>query len=309
MPSGKNWLNFIYINLAFGIYVAGIFYFNKINEVKNNWPAYRCNPMYMPLADDIDSNFTYCIQNSMSSFMGFIMEPITFATSSLSDMGGGFVSEINMVRGMFDKVRTFLSSIIQSVFGIFLNLIIEFQKIIIGVKDLMAKTIGIMVTLLYTIDGSIKTMKSAWNGPAGQLLKALGACFHPNTKVKLKNQTVVFMKDLNLGDVLESGSIVRTILKIDNYKKEPLYKIPNQGIDDEDIYVTGSHYVLDKQINKYICVCDYNKAILSDRQTDWFTCLVTSDNKIVLNNEHFWDWEDDNFTINYFNKYLSNMKI
>lgn len=305
MPSGKNWMYFLYINLAFGIYIAGVFYFNQMNEIKDNWSNYRCNPLYMPLADDINSNFAYCVQNSMSSLMGFILEPITYITSSLSEMGGGLMNEINMVRAMFSKIRNLFSSIIESVFGIFLNLVIEFQKIIISMKDLFGKAIGILTTLLFTINGSIKTMQSAWNGPAGQLIRALGACFHPDTKVKLSNGNEVFMKDLNLGDKLESGSIVRSFIKIQNYKKEPLYKIKS---NDQNIYVTGSHFVYDKSSHNFIPVKDYEKAILTDKISDWFVCLVTSDNKISIQDEIFWDWEDDHFSINYYNKYLSQLK-
>jgi hypothetical protein len=307
MPSGKNWLYFLYINIAFGIYIAGIFYYNQVALIQQNWPTYRCNPIYMPLADDVESNFVYCVQNSMSSFMGFLLEPLTFLTSSLGNMSFGFMNEINMIRAMFNKVRTLFSSIIQTVFGVFLNIIIEFQKIIIGIKDLMGKSIGILVTLIYTIDGSLKTMQSAWNGPTGQLVKALGSCFHPETKVKLKNGDSVYMKDLNLGDILSSGSIVRTILKIDNYKKLKLYEIKLDN--DENVYVTGSHFILDKFVNNYIPVEEYKKSKLSNKNTDWFVCLVTSDNKISIGNETFWDWEDDQFSIDYFNKFLSRIKL
>ena len=299
MPSGKNWMNFIYVNLAFGLYIIGVFYFSQLQDIKNNWATYRCNPMYMLLADDVDENFVYCIQNSMSSFMGFILQPITFLTSSMTSMLSGFLNEVNMVRAMFDKIRTLVSSIIESVFGIFLNLIIEFQKIIIGIKDLIGKTIGIMVTLMYILDGSIKTMQSAWNGPAGQLVKALGACFHPETKIKLKNGNIVCMKDLNLGDVLENGSIVNVTMKLDNKNNPvPLYIIRGVGVDGNDIYVTGSHLILDKKSKKYIQVENYDKAIKTEIMIEWFSCLITSDNKIVIGSETFWDWEDDNVLIN-----------
>jgi hypothetical protein len=299
MPSGKNWMNFIYINLAFGLYIVGVFYFSQLQDIKNNWATYRCNPMYMLLADDVDKNFVYCVQNSMSSFMGFILQPITFLTSSMTSMLSGFLNEVNMVRAMFDKIRTLISTIIESVFGIFLNLIIEFQKIIIGIKDLIGKTIGIMVTLMYLIDGSIKTMQSAWNGPAGQLVRALGACFHPETKIKLKNGNIVSMKDLNLGDVLENGSIVNVTMKLDNKNNPvPLYIIRGEGVDGSDIYVTGSHLIFDKNSKKYIAVENYDKAIKTDIIIEWFSCLITSDNKIVIGSETFWDWEDDNVLIN-----------
>jgi hypothetical protein len=295
MPSGKNWLYFIYINLAFAIYIAGTFYLNSIQNIKANWPLYRCNPLYMPLSDNIEKDFIYCIQNIQTSFMGHLLQPLTFVTSSMSGVLSSFLNEINMVRAMFNKIRTFISSIIQSVFGVFLNLIIEFQKITIGIKDLMGKTIGIMVTLMYLIDGSVKTMNSTWNGPPGQLVRALGKCFHPDTEIKLQNGTIVAMKNLNLGDILENGSIVESTMKINNKNVSdnvPLYVIKENGVGCNDIYVTGSHLVYNEDNKQFIKVENYAKAELSRKETEWFVCLITSDHKIKIGDEVFWDWED-----------------
>lgn len=293
MPSGKNWVNFLYVNIAFAIYIAGIFYYNKVSEIKSNWPVYRCNPMYMFLADDIEENFTYCIQSTQTNFMGYLLQPLTFITGSLSTMMGGFMGDIQNIRAMFNKIRVFFSNIIQSVFGVFLNLIIEFQRITIGIKDLIAKTIGIMVSLMYMLDGSIKTMNSTWNGPPGQLVRALGKCFHPYVKIKLQNGTIKYMKDVILGDILEDGSIVETVLQIDNKKDEfPFYCI-NNGVDGEDIYVTGSHLVFDKCSNSFIPVEKYDNAIKQNLvKYDWFSCLITDTHKIKIGKEIFWDWED-----------------
>jgi hypothetical protein len=293
MPSGKNWVNFIYINLAFALYIIGVFYYSQLAEIKANWPLYRCNPMYMPLADDINENFVFCVQSMQIDFMGYLLQPITFITSSITSMLGKFLSSIQNIRAMFDKIRTFFTNIIQSIFGVFLNLIIEFQRIIVGIKDLIGKTIGIMVSLMYTMDGSIKTMRSVWNGPPGQLVKALGKCFYPNTVILLKNGEKKYMKDLDLGDVLSDGSIVETVMKIDN-KREPVpfYVIKGGGVEGNDIYITGSHLVFDKKQNKFIKVQDYSNAIKCDFQTEWFSCLITSNHKIPIGNEVFWDWED-----------------
>lgn len=292
MPTGKNWLYFTYVNIGFALYVVAIYYLSSIKEIKDNWPLYRCNPMYMPLSDNMSNDFTYCIQNVTSSFMGFLLQPLTFITSSLSTLGGQFSDQLNSIRGMIDKIRNMVSSVIQSVFGVFLNLVIEFQKIIIGIKDMMGKTIGIVVTMMYVMDGSLKTMNSAWNGPSGQLVRALGKCFHPNTKIKLKNGNIIAIKDVNLGDILENNSIVYSTMKIDNiYNKEDLYCIKNKT-NNENIYVTGSHLVFDESKLKYIKVSKYSKAVKSNIQTDWFSCLITSDHKIKIGSELFWDWED-----------------
>lgn len=293
MPSGQNWINFIYVNLAFAIYIAGVFYYSQVAEIKANWPLYRCNPIYMPLATDIQSNFVYCIQSMQGNYMGYLLEPITFITNSINYVLGDFLDSINMVRAMFNKIRTFISSIIQSVFGVFLNLVIEFQKITIGIKDLIGKTIGIMTTLLYVIDGSIITMESTWNGPPGQMVKALGKCFYPFTKIKLYTGEIKNIKDIDLGDVLEDGSVVESVMKIDNSKENlPLYIIKGQGVNNDDIYVTGSHLVFDKINTRFIPVQNYNKATISTLKTSWFSCLITNKHRIKIGTELFWDWED-----------------
>lgn len=190
---------------------------------------------------------------------------------------------------MFNKIRTMFTSIIQSVFGVFLNLIIEFQKIIISMKDLVGKTIGTMVTFLFVMDGSLKTMNSAWSGPTGQLVRSLGKCFHPETKVKLQNGNIVSISEVNLGDILENGSVVESTMQISNANKtERIYLIDGPT----KIYVTGSHLVFDKSKNEFIKVENYSNAKLVDINIDWFSCLITSDHKITIGDEVFWDWED-----------------
>ena len=291
MPTVKNWINLTYVTLAFLLYMVGTQYFISLQEIKANWPLYRCNPMYMPLSDDINKDFVTCIQNTQTNFMGYLLEPLTFITSALTDSMAGMMGELNSVRGMFDQMRSFSGLNIQSIFGVFMNLMIEFQKIIIGMRDLIGKTIGVVVTMLYMLDGSLKTMGSAWNGPDGQLVRALSGCFHPETKMRLKNGSVVCMKDLNLGDVLENSSVVDATMRINNNpKKEDMYIIKNGGVDGEDIYVTGSHLI--NSGGSFIPVKKYAPAVKTDMYCEWFSCLITSDNKIQIGRTEFWDWED-----------------
>lgn len=293
MPSGKNWVNFLYVNLAFFIYIIGIYYLISIQDIKANWSLYRCNPMYMPLSDNIQNDFTYCVQNMQSNFMGYLLQPLTYLTASITGTLGGFVGEINMVRAMFFKIRTFIATIFQTIFGVFLNMVIEFQKVTISIRDLMGKTIGILTTVMYTLDGSVKTMNSTWNGPPGQMVRALGKCFHPETLVKLRNGTIVPIKNICLGDTLENGSKVEATMQIDNKTDEtPFYIIKGKGVNNSDIYVTGSHLVYDDTVCKYVTVDKCSYAEKTENIHDWFSCLITDNNKIVVGSQMFWDWED-----------------
>jgi len=291
MPTGKNWLNFIYVHVIFIIQILAIFYFISLKNIQDNWATYRCNPMYMFLSKNVQQDFVYCVQNMQSSFMGYLLQPLTYVTTLLSSLGGDIMVAVNDIRGMFNKIRNFITSIIQSVFGVFLNIIIEFQKITIGIKDIIGKQIGVMVTMMYLMDGSVKTMQSAWNGPNGQLVKALGHCFDPSTLIKLKDGRILEMQNVNLGDILEDGSIVDAVMKIKNDGSEKMYCFNESGVTGKSIYVTGSHLIFEN--DRFICVENHPRAILDvKKRPEYFSCLITNTHKIKIGKEIFWDWED-----------------
>uniref|UniRef100_A0A6C0KPP8 Hint domain-containing protein n=1 Tax=viral metagenome TaxID=1070528 RepID=A0A6C0KPP8_9ZZZZ len=293
MPTMKNYLNLIYVNLGFIAQITVMMYFKSALEIKENWPLYRCNPPYWFFSDNIMNDFTYCVQNSQMNLMGSLLQPLNYMVSALSSVGTGLSDAINDIREVVSNIRDFVSSIIESVFGVFYNLIIAFQKIIISIKDMMGKIIGIVATILYVLDGSIKTMNSTWNGPPGQLVRALGSCFHPDTKVNLKNGEIYLMKDLPLGAELSDGAKVFSVMKIANFNGKPFYKI-NGGVNGDHIYVTGDHFVFDKEFKKWIQVKDSKYAFTQEEiKSDWFSCLITTTGKIRIGQQLFWDWEDD----------------
>jgi hypothetical protein len=292
----NNFLIFTYVNLAFIIQIGILVYFKSAKEIKDNWQEYRCNPPYWVFSENLTDDFNYCIQNSQTSLMGFLLQPMTYMMSSITSMSGAAMESVNNARGMIDKLRNFLTSIISTIFSVFFNMIIEFQKMIIAILDMVGKIIGVIGTLLFVLDGTMKTMQSGWNGPMGQLVRKIGVCFHPDTKVKLKNGEIFPMKDLPLGAELEDGGKIFAVLKIDNSKKDKLYKIKG-GVNGEDIFVTGKHFIYDKKQDKFIYVEDYEGALKQDEiKSDWFSCLITTNRRIPIEEHIFWDWEDDELT-------------
>jgi hypothetical protein len=306
MPTMNNYLNLLYVNLGFLAQITVMMYFKSALEIKENWPVYRCNPPYWIFSDNISEDFTYCVQNTQTNMMGYLLQPINYMLSSLTSVSSGLGDSINNIRVMFSSIRDFVSNIIQNVFGVFLNMIVEFQKIIISIKDMVGKMIGIVVTIMYILDGSIKTMNSAWSGPPGQMVKAIGSCFDPNTRLQLADGETLTIENVKLGAELLGGGKVFAVLKIDNPKKECLYKIVNKN---QDIYVTGEHFVYDatsgnewwkifKKQGCWVKVKDYKKAIkMSDMIPEYFSCLITTNRRIMIDEEIFWDWEDDELSL------------
>jgi hypothetical protein len=296
MPTTNNYLNLIYVNLGFLAQITIMMYFKSALEIKENWPVYRCNPPYWIFSENISEDFTYCVQNTQMNMMGYLLQPMNYMISSLTSVGGGLNESINNIRVMFSSIRNFVSQIVENVFGVFLNLIVEFQKMIISIKDMVGKMIGIVVSIMYILDGSIKTMNSAWSGPPGQLVKAIGSCFHPNTELTLFDGTRHKMEHIPLGSMLKDGSKVFAVLKVDNPKKEAVYKI---STNNQTIFVTGEHFVFNTTNNKWIQVKAYENAVLvPDFVPEYFSCLITSTRRIEIDGILFWDWEDDELTKN-----------
>lgn len=294
MPTFSNYSKFIFVNVGFVALIAIMMYFRSAVDIKENWPLYRCNPPYWIFSEDISKDFTYCVQNTQINIMGDLLQPITYLISSLTNVGGELTSNVNGIRKMLSAIRGFTTEAIQNVFGVFLNIVIEFQRMTISVKDMVGKMIGMVVTMMYILDGSIKTMSSAWAGPNGQLVRALGSCFHPNTHIKLENGTICKMKDVKVGSILDGGGVVHSKLNLANLNNEKYYAI-NGGVNDEKILVTGNHFVLEPKRNRYVQVKYFGGATLAhDIKPDYELCCLITTNKIIkIGKVTFWDWEDD----------------
>ena len=78
-------LSAIFIIIVFiGLYVLSFLVIGT-KYIQDHWPLYRCNPTVMPFSSmfghDAGENFTYCIQNMQSDYMGYLLEPINYMTS------------------------------------------------------------------------------------------------------------------------------------------------------------------------------------------------------------------------------------
>jgi len=284
-----------------GLYVFSIVSVG-LKKIKKDWPKYRCNPMVMPLASqfgvDPMQNFTQCIGNMQSNSMGFFLQPIHYVTSLLGNLGGDMTTAINNVRNVIAYIRSMVSNIVGDIFGVFLNILIQVQRITIKLKDLTMKIVGVLTAILYVMGSSMKLGESIWNGEIGNILRTL--CFKENTPIKLDSGKLTKIKDIHLGDILENGATVVGTLKLKGDKSNPYYKIWSRELEDY-IYVTGEHKTLKKNdfgeklndiFKNYITVSSYDQAEKTDNYDKELFCLITSNHRIPVGEYTFWDWED-----------------
>ena len=275
----------------------------KMQEIKEDWPIYRCQPLAMPFASYFGSdpmeNFTYCVGNIQKDLMGFFLNPIQYVLGMITELGGFLLERIQFIRKFIDYLRNAVTNVIGDTYGMLVNIIIQFQKLIIKTKDLVMKLMGIVMTFMYMIQGAVLTGRSVYNGPIGKTLRTL--CFNPETPVRLADNKRIPMKMVKLGDILENGSEVLGCLQLKGNAVNPYYRIWSKELLDW-IYVTGEHHVCpinkfgkerdSRFLRNYIKVQDYWRAQKTNKFDETYVCLITSNHQIKIGEHTFWDWED-----------------
>jgi len=156
------------------LYVFGL---TQIDHIKQNWVQYRCNPIYMPMAgmvgDDIVSNFTKCTMKGFNDYAGFVMDPVMAEFSTVSDTLTEIGGAMSSMRSMFSGVRGGFLGIVGSVFGKIQNTMAQTQYIIIRMRTLLGRIIGVLYSFVYIFYTGMQTGQSVINGPVGGVMRAL----------------------------------------------------------------------------------------------------------------------------------------
>jgi len=277
MPTLRQWGLFFYASVAMTIFIMIIIGCIQSVEISNNWNSNRCNPMFMLFSGNVEENFTYCVQNIQTSMMGQALQPITWSMSNLASVSSILSEGLNDTRQMFDNTRNFITNIVSIVFGTLLNLVVEFQKLSLNISDIGAKIIGTMTGLLFILDGTNKTMLSAWNGPPGQLTRKLGSCFEYNQIINNKP-----INQYKAGDVI-GKSIIKNVLIIEQDGTELMYNF-------NGFIISGSHTVYYN--GSMIRIENHPQSIFlrNTREKEKLVCFITNTGTIPVDKFIFGDY-------------------
>jgi hypothetical protein len=264
-----------------------------IKKFKENWPRYKCNPAAMPFAGYLGynamDNFVECISTIQSGLMGRFLAPIFTMTKFMTQLAGNLMSNIAAIQSTVFNLKNVMNTQFTDITGMFVNIIVKFQKLIIKMKDIFSKLAGTMITLVYMMKGLSLTGTSMWDGPIGQFTRDF--CFSPDTLIKMQDGNMKKIKNIEIGEFLENDIEVLATLNIKNvHPDNPYYKIWSDKLENY-IYVTATHKILDPK-KGFIPVETYNRATKTNIQADVLNCLITDNHQIPIGEYIFWDWED-----------------
>jgi hypothetical protein len=169
---GGSVILFVIITIILILLVSYCFIMIQSQPIIDDWPNQRCKPNIIPFAGFIthpdgvsameytSQNFTYCVQNNLSSITGAAIEPFNYIINIFKSITGQMDQDLQNTRGMLNKIRSFFQNVTEEIMGRVVNVTVPLQQIVISFKDLISKIQGTMTAGLFTLFGSYYTLKS-----------------------------------------------------------------------------------------------------------------------------------------------------
>jgi hypothetical protein len=272
---------FLVTLLAFGamLYAYGV---ANLEEIKDNWVQYRCNPIYMPMADlvgsDIFTNFTNCTLQATQSYAGVALDPIYKNFTILTDTVNMIMDSMNDMRAAITGASDGFLSIIQNTFAKIQNTMNTTTQLFARIRTIINRLMATMAVIMNIVNTGIQTGQSIQNGPIGQAAEFF--CFDPYTLISTRDGLIP-MCGVRAGMKLADGQVVQSVLEFDGHATQ-MFTIGS-------IRVSGNHkIVLD---GKWIRVEDHPLAEAAE-SCDRLFCLNTEKHTIPIGGFVFKDYEE-----------------
>jgi len=267
--------------LAFGaaIYAYGV---ANLEEIKDNWVQYRCNPMYMPLADmvgsDIFTNFTNCTLQATQSYAGVVLDPIYKNFTILTDTVNMVMNAMNDMRSAITGASSGFLSIIQGTFAKIQNTMSTSIQLFGHIRTIVSRMMATMAVIMNIVNTGIQTGQSIQNGPIGKAAEFF--CFDPHTPVSTL-EGILPICGIRPGTRLADGQVVQSVLEFDGHATQ-MFTIGT-------IRVSGNHKIVHDE--KWIRVENHPLAERAE-PCDRLFCLNTEKHTIPIGGFVFKDYEE-----------------
>jgi len=137
----------MYLFLAVNSLVIGTILYLIINQniqnLRNNWSLYRCNPLYMPFAgwvgEDVAGNFRKCMNLMGKDLVGGMTDVFGAQISLIIDALSNILNPLKLFRELFTRIRGFILSFTNSTLQKASGPLSAFSFLLIKIQDLLRK--------------------------------------------------------------------------------------------------------------------------------------------------------------------------
>jgi hypothetical protein len=240
------WIVFLKFIVMTGILLTALilmFTLGNLNEIRKNFPRYRCNPLFMPFASnfgyDTKDNFNFCLSTIFDSKAAEIFAPIY-------QLLGGFVSLTKLIVDVALGIRKLFSNFLLGVNGFVQNVRDRIQQLLFSIRmsfmrmqHLMNRVYGTMYAVVWMGTSAITAGFNISDNSLVQFLFEF--CFDPQTTLLLADGSVIAIKDAKLGMKLaptpaNSAPEITSLFEFDGSQ--------TSMVTIDGVTMSSAHYVL-----------------------------------------------------------------
>lgn len=139
----------MYLFLAVNVVTFGVIFYliisQNIQNLRNTWSLYRCNPLYMPFAGWIDpdedaaSNFRKCMNLMGKDLVGGMTDVFGAQISLIFESLTDILNPLKLFRSLFARIRGFILSFTNSTLQKASGPLSAFSFLLIKIQDLLRK--------------------------------------------------------------------------------------------------------------------------------------------------------------------------
>ncbi len=143
-------------------YITHLSYQSVLQQIRDNWLAKRCSPIYMPFAGIIMpqpgqsaatttlQNFDYCIQQDFSAIISVFLLPLEFISYMVLDVLEAIANTLLGLVAFFNYLKQQIGGESAKIMEKVSNLMVDVSGFVVKLRDSLAKINAIMVTTLFT---------------------------------------------------------------------------------------------------------------------------------------------------------------
>jgi len=260
----------------------------KMAEIRNNWPEYRCKypysmfpSMFGPEGTTHDNNKAYCDASAsnaaFNSNIGGVQNQIDGQNNAIGNIMKSIENTQSMIFAIRDSLMKQINDIYQKMYSMFKRIAYLFKV----VARLFYRIFQTFNSLFKTIKYAVWTLMSVWVGPIGGLVRAF--CFGCHTLIELEGK-IKRLDEIVIGDKI-AGDIVVGVCEFKKDTRDQYYKIG-------DVYVSGMHIV--EHDGEFIRVHSHPRAVKVDYNLPVIRCLITDTGRLRIGGTVYCDYLGDN---------------
>jgi hypothetical protein len=153
-------------------YIVSMRAISETKFLKADWPEHRCKPKYLPFAGWImptpgktpweatSENFTYCLQQDVSSIMGTLLSPLQFVLCVITTSIDAAITLLGSILDGISELQRLMGGVIAELYEFLLRFIVPLQILLLEIRDIAARINAIALVQLYSVYNTQNVMMS-----------------------------------------------------------------------------------------------------------------------------------------------------